>query len=75
LGNDLPVTFVEAVDQATDHPGDDLEPFFESYRLRIFGEATPPGDLQKRHAFLRRAACDGEEVAAIRLGEAAVSLS
>jgi hypothetical protein len=40
------IALVEAVDQATDHPGDDFEPLLESKRCGVFDEGAAPRDLQ-----------------------------
>ena len=62
------------MDQAADHFGDDFEPLLESESRGVFDGPAPAGDFQTRNTLLSRAAGDCEEVVAIGLCEASVSL-
>lgn len=66
--------FVQAVDQAADHLGDAFEALSESEGRRFLHKPAPAGDLQQRHAFLRRSSGDGEEVSAVGLCETTIPL-
>jgi hypothetical protein len=65
---------IKSVDQAADHLGDDFKTLSERHGRCFLYKPAPAGDFDQRNAFLCRTASDGEEVATVRLGEAAISL-
>jgi hypothetical protein len=73
-GLSRPLPFVQAIEDSGQRSGNLFEVALEGGVFLLLEEFAPSAHFKKANAFLNRAASDGEEIPAIRVGKASIPL-